>query len=137
MKKRLRGLYCCGCNTDVIARLTDGKEVYGHRRDLFSLPFWKCDGCNNFVGCHHKTGDRERPLGCIPTKKIKAMRMAIHKLIDPLWKEKIVSRTQLYRMISDAVGWEYHTAKIKSDDEAQAVYSAVYKIKRELTSEQN
>ena len=70
MSKR-RSIFCCGCQSDVQARLTDGAEIYAHRRDLASLPFWKCDACGNFVGCHHKTKHRTRPLGCIPTKEIK------------------------------------------------------------------
>jgi hypothetical protein len=32
-----RMLYCCGCQKDVPARLTDGREVYPHRLDLFGL----------------------------------------------------------------------------------------------------
>ena len=67
-------IWCCGCGKEVDARLTDGAEVYPHRRDLASLPFWKCDACGNFVGCHHKTRERTKPLGCIPTPEIKDVR---------------------------------------------------------------
>lgn len=31
-------LYCCGCQKDIPARLTDGREVDPHRPDLFDLP---------------------------------------------------------------------------------------------------
>ncbi|NTG07102.1 hypothetical protein [Rhizobium rhizogenes] len=58
-----RTLFCCGCQAEVSARLTDGKEIYPHRRDLHDLPFWKCDACKNFVGCHHKTANHTKPLG--------------------------------------------------------------------------
>lgn len=63
-----RAIFCCCCENDVHARLTDGREIYPHRHDLYSLPFWRCDGCGNHVGCHHKTKDRTRPLGVIPTR---------------------------------------------------------------------
>ena len=67
-----------------MARLTDGKEVYPHRSDLNSLPFWICDRCRNFVGCHHKTKNPTRPLGCIPNKEMKNARKHIHNLLDPI-----------------------------------------------------
>ncbi len=60
-------IYCCGCNEKIKARLTNGEEIYPHRTDLYLLPFWKCDSCGNFVGCHHKTDNPTKPLGCIPS----------------------------------------------------------------------
>lgn len=45
-------IFCCKCNKHIKARLTNGKEVYPYRSDLHKLPFWKCDQCKNFVGCH-------------------------------------------------------------------------------------
>ena len=74
-------LYCCGCERDVTGRLTNGGEIYPHRSDLADLPFWKCDTCKNSVGCHHKTTSPTKPLGCIPTKEIKAARHHIHKFL--------------------------------------------------------
>jgi len=77
-------IYCCGCLIKVNARLTDGSEIYPHRKDLSSLPFWVCDKCGNYVGCHHKTSNRTAPLGCIPTSEIRAARNRIHKMLDPM-----------------------------------------------------
>jgi hypothetical protein len=123
MSKQTRKIYCCGCNADVTARLTTGEEVYSHRKDLHALPFWKCDACRNFVGCHHKTKHRTNPLGCIPTPEIKAARQEIHKLIDPIWKSGRVGRSELYGMIAHVMGVErYHTAEIKSIEQAREVY---------------
>ena len=85
-------LYCCGCSTDVNARLTDGREIYPHRPDLYSLPFWRCDNCKNYVGCHHKSKNRTHPLGCIPTPEIKEARKKIHAIIDPMWKSGAMTR---------------------------------------------
>lgn len=115
-------IYCCGCTKKIEARLTDGGEIYPHRQDLKSLPFWKCDICGNCVGCHHKTKNRTQPLGCIPTKEIKNARQHIHKLIDPIWKSGRMTRKQLYKRLSDELGWKYHTANIKSVEEARQVY---------------
>lgn len=119
----LREIHCCGCDKRVQARLTDGCEIYPHREDLASLPFWKCDECGNYVGCHHKTKNRTHPLGVIPTKEIKNARRHIHRILDPLWKSGRFKRKALYRKITDHVGWKYHTAKIRSVDEARQVYA--------------
>lgn len=127
----MTSLYCCGCERDVQARLTNGREIYPHRPDLRSLPFWKCDICKNFVGCHHKTAEPTKPLGCIPTKEIKEARQHIHKLIDPLWKSQKMSRKAVYGKISAGIGKEYHTAEIRSLDEARQVW----RIAKQLSSE--
>jgi hypothetical protein len=121
-------LYCCACEKDIQARLTDGKEIYGHRPDLYSLPFWKCDSCNNYVGCHHKTKNKTKPLGNIPTKELKNARQYIHRILDPLWKSKRYKRGYIYAKISKILGYEYHTAEIKSLDEARKIYCIVRSI---------
>ena len=125
-------IHCCGCGDKVEARLTNGGEIYPHRQDLSSLPFWKCDTCGNFVGCHYKTKDRTRPLGCIPTPEIKNARQHIHALLDPIWQSKQISRSKLYKMISSKTGRKYHTANIRSLEEAREVYRVIREIK--LTS---
>jgi hypothetical protein len=122
-------LWCCGCNADVTPRLTDGREVYPHRADLADLPFWRCATCQNFVGCHHKTAERTKPLGCIPTAELKTARQHIHRLIDPLWQSKRIERKELYRRLAKAIGVvQYHTADIKTVEQARAVYRAAKTI---------
>ena len=113
--------------------MTDGEEIYPHRNDLASLPFWKCDACNNFVGCHHKTEDRTRPLGCIPTPDIKNARKHIHGILDPLWKSGKISRKAIYKLLSDEFGRKYHTANIRSIEEARQVYKSIKSIEETLT----
>lgn len=117
--------YCCGCKTDVEPRLTSGEEIYPHRPDLSDLPFWKCDDCGNFVGCHHKTKNRTKPLGCIPTPEIKNARKHIHAILDPLWKSGRFERKELYGALSNALGYEYHTADIKDINEARRIYRII------------
>jgi hypothetical protein len=110
----------------VIPRLTDGSEVYPHRRDLSTLPFWMCDGCGNYVGCHHKTKDRTRPLGNIPTKELKNARQHIHRILDPIWKEGKMPRGKVYARLAKELGIpEYHTAEIRTIEEARRVYAIV------------
>ena len=114
-------MYCCGCLKDVEARLTNGEEIYPHRDDLHTLPFWKCDQCGNFVGCHHKTKNPTKPLGCIPTPEIKEARKRVHKILDPIWESGRIRRKELYAAISASLGWKYHTAEIRSVEEANKV----------------
>jgi hypothetical protein len=114
-------LFCCQCNADVEARLTDGMETYPHRPDLYSLPFWICNTCHSFVGCHHKTEERTKPLGCIPSDEVKLLRQKIHKALDPLWMEGKHSRKYIYARLTEVLGREYHTAEIRNKTEANAV----------------
>lgn len=128
-----RFIHCCGCNAEISARLTDGREIYPHRPDLAPLPFWKCDTCKNFVGCHHKTADRTRPLGSIPTREIKRARSEIHRILDPIWKRGKMRRGELYERLANDLGLkEYHTADISNIEFARDVYRAVVAIRREL-----
>lgn len=124
-------IWCCGCNSEIAARLTDGGEIYPHRPDLSGLPFWRCDACGNFVGCHHKTKNRTKPLGCIPTPEIKAARQHIHHVLDPIWQSGRIERRTVYRMVSEKLGvTEYHTAEIRSVEAAREAYRAIVEIER-------
>lgn len=128
-------IYCCACRVDVDARLTTGAEIYPHRSDLHALPFWKCDTCGNYVGCHHKTKDRTRPLGCIPTPRIMALRKQIHAVLDPLWKSGAMNRGALYAAISGHIGWTYHTGDIRSEEDAIEIIAFVRSISETLPAE--
>lgn len=124
-------IFCCGCQKDIEARLTDGKEIYPHRPDLYSLPFWKCDGCGNNVGCHHKTADRTKPLGNIATPELKKARQYIHRILDPLWINKVIPRGKIYADLASELGYEYHTGEIKTLDDARRIYCIVKAMKAE------
>ena len=131
--KEIKRIYCCGCESKVDAELTDGREIYRHRPDLHSLPFWKCPGCRNYVGCHHKTKERTKPLGVIPTVEIRNARRHIHNKFDPIWRSKKMSRDEVYRRLSREMGMnEFHAADIKTISEARGVYRAVMRIRAEL-----
>lgn len=131
MNKAMK-IFCCECGCDINARLTNGGEIYPHRNDLKSLPFWKCDKCGNFVGCHHKTSKSTKPLGVIPTQAIKNKRKVIHAIMDPIWKKKLMSRGKVYAKLSSAIGRAYHTAEIRSIDEAEIVIKALRDIRLEV-----
>jgi len=121
-------VYCCECGKEIVARLTDGAEIYPHRPDLSDLPFWKCNECGNYVGCHHKTKSRIRPLGCIPSPKIRSARKQIHALLDPLWKSGKMKRGAVYQVLSEALGRKYHTAELRTIREAVIIYKTLEKL---------
>lgn len=124
-----RLIRCCGCGEKVEARLTDGADIYPHRPDLHSLPFWKCDGCGNYVGCHHKTKNRTEPLGNIPTPELREERKHLHALLDPLWKSGRFHRKDLYDRISKHVGFPFHTATLRTVEEARKVKAFVLELR--------
>lgn len=130
-KKNNSSIYCCGCNATITARLTDGAEIYPHRKDLYDLPFWKCDACKNYVGCHHKTSNRTNPLGHISTPQLRKAKVHIHALIDPIWQKGLIPRGKLYAIISKKIGWSFHTANIKTIEEARKIYRVCAEIKNE------
>lgn len=113
-------IYCCGCKREVQPRLTNGREVYPHRKDLARAPFWICDTCNNYVGCHRKSNDPTRPLGVIPTPELRYERRKLHSILDPIWKSGQMKRAAVYQWMADALGVdEFHVGNTKSIDEIQ------------------
>lgn len=118
-------IFCCNCSDEVEARLTTGKEIYPHRRDLYKKNIWKCDQCGGYVGCHDKSNEPTKPLGVIPNEEIKKARIHLHSLIDPPWRNKKVKRGKIYAMISKELGYNYHTAEVKCIKEARRIYRTV------------
>lgn len=127
-----RQIFCVGCSEEVTARLTDGEEIYPHRNDLYDKPLWKCDTCGNYVGCHDKTDDRTRPLGVIPTARLRTIRSHIHATIDPIWRNNWMSRREVYRKMSAKIGKPFHSAEIRSDEEAFAAHRAAEELYKEM-----
>ena len=115
-------LFCCECKKLVNARLTNGKEIYPHRPDLYDKPFYICPICGNYTGCHKGTTNA---LGSIPNRELRTYRQNIHALLDPLWKSKRYKRKYLYGLISKNLGYTYHTGNIGSKEEYQKVLQIV------------
>ena len=125
-------IFCTSCRKTIESRRTTGAEVYPHRRDLHNLNFWICDKCKNFVGCY-KSGDGMKPLGNIATPKIKKLRQQIHARLDPIWKSGRYKRAEVYKILSNKIGKEYHTALITSEEEAEMVLKYIQEL--ELNNE--
>jgi hypothetical protein len=134
-----RVIFCVQCNKEVEARLTDGREIYPHRLDLDHLPFWKCDACGNYVGCHPANNSHVRrydPLGNIPPAHIRQIRRKVHAVLDPMWKSVdrragMFGRSKLYAKLSDDLGYSFHTGSITTMEEAEKVLALLEKYKQE------
>lgn len=46
-------------------------------------------------------------------------------MLDPIWQSGKIKRKELYKEISEKIGWPYHTAKIRSVEEAREIYKIV------------
>jgi hypothetical protein len=123
-------IFCVVEQKDVEAERVTGREIYPHRPGLAAKVFYRCPHCGNYVGTH-KDG---RPLGCIPTPELRAGRQAIHAIIDPLWRARLISRSEIYARFSHRLGREYHTGEIRSPAEAEIIRVLAQDIKSELLS---
>ena len=123
-------IYCCDCEKHVHPMLVTGKDVYPHRKDLYTKLFWMCGVCECFVSCHP---DSDRPLGCIAPRGLKLARHYIHQLLDPLWQYGTMTRSQAYMMLEGRFG-VYHIANIRSLEEAVAIQEFLLTIPNKVKS---
>ena len=89
---------------DKPSRLTRGREVYPHRADLRQKPFWLCDGCGAFCGCHPNT---TAPLGLPADAETRNLRQRVHALLDPRWRlatNRSEARSHAYAEMGTALG---------------------------------
>lgn len=120
-------IFCQPCNKTVKANFVRGAQVYPKHLDLIMNPYWQCPNCKSFVGCHPNT---IKPLGIIAGIKLKQYRSQIHHILDFIWQNSAIKRSKLYKQLSDELGWNYHTANIRSIKEAKQVLAILdtYKI---------
>jgi len=85
------------------AKLVDGKAIYPHRPDLYSLNFYQCSPCGAYVGCH-KTGDGKQPLGRLANAELRKAKSAAHAAFDPMWKDGKKKRGSAYAWLADNLG---------------------------------
>ena len=122
-------IHCCGCKKKVFAEKKSGEEIYKHRKDLKDLTFWQCPFCELYVGSHKETNE---PLGVIPTKEMKDLRMEIHNILDPLWKDGKITRGKIYRRMSGFFKKEYHTASLSTMEEHNLALTYANIIKNDI-----
>jgi hypothetical protein len=102
----------------------ENKEKYGKNYGKSYMCYY-CKDCDSYVGCHENT---RKPLGTMANKELRQWRMSVHEYIDPLWKEGNIKRGSLYRILSEHLGYEYHTGE--SDIETCKKILAIRFIKK-------
>lgn len=93
---------CPYCNREAI--WCENKEVYGRNYGK-SYMMWLCKPCDAYVGCHNNT---KEPLGRLANEDLRKMRRKVHIKIDPFWKDGKYHRGQVYKTISDILGFQFH-----------------------------
>ncbi|ALH23485.1 hypothetical protein AVV49_gp60 [Pseudomonas phage PaMx74] len=90
----------CDCCGEATVALTSNSAIYG--REYGDWPYvYLCLLCGASVGTHPHS---VYPLGLMADKETRALRTALHAIIDPAWKSGRVGRSELYRMMADALG---------------------------------
>lgn len=84
-----------------VSELVSGNVVYPHRKDLHAKPFWRCEPCGAYVGCHPNT---ERPLGRLADAQLRKAKMRAHAAFDPIWKLRKMNRSSAYHWLSKQLG---------------------------------
>lgn len=120
MKKRFSKPVCPYCDKESV--LTDGKEIYPHRPDLYSLRFWLCRDCEAYVGCHKAQkgrGDGTRPLGGLANRKLRILRQMAHRHFDHLWKVGPLTRKSAYQILANSMEMQTSDCHISHMNELQ------------------
>jgi hypothetical protein len=79
-----------------------GLTIYPHRPDLDHKWFWLCL-CGAYVGCHPGS---QQPLGSCAGEATRKARSAAHAAFDPIWRQRLMSRTEAYLALGTALGLE-------------------------------
>lgn len=93
--------------------LTCGKPGLYAAKGPNNVPAWLCSaypGCDSYVGCEKGT---ERALGSPAGPEVRAARVAAHRWIDRLWRNKTFpTRKEVYQLVSQALGVRnFHIAR--------------------------
>lgn len=86
---------CTNCNS-IHIELTTKSEIYGRKYGNWPYCYF-CHNCGASVGCHPNSFI---PMGYMATSQVRRLRAKLHKLLDPIWKLKYLSRSQTYNWLA-------------------------------------
>jgi hypothetical protein len=94
---------CVECTSNVPV-LVSSTKIYGDRPDIPQKPIWLCR-CGAYTGCHKGTIN---PVGRCAGPETRHLRMKVHALLDPIWKDaqgpRNKARRKAYRDLAEALG---------------------------------
>lgn len=99
-------MHCPYCGN--LAEWVENKEIYGKNYGKSSVMCWLCRSCNAYVGCHNNS---KKPLGTMANAETRKWRREAHKLFDPLWKSRKMSRAKAYGLLQGHFGSIIHIAE--------------------------
>ena len=118
-------------------QLVSGDKIYPHRADLHAKSFYKC-ACSAYCGCHPRT---DIPLGYPCGPETRKARMAAHNAIDPIWRDKLARRSDVYRQMAERLGIpadEMHVGMMTQERAYEAARVAQgYRKELELEAREN
>lgn len=88
---------CEYCGHEVV--LTSNAEIYGS--PYGNGKCYLCRNCRASVGVHP---DLVTPLGRLANKELKKLKMKVHSLFDPYWKNESMKRAECYLHLSNKLG---------------------------------
>ncbi|WP_199438551.1 zinc-finger-containing protein [Vibrio owensii] len=112
--KQTMVIWCCTCQSDVNAYL----------RRLGKARVWQCPKCpDSRVMTHFRANtDKLKPLGTLGDDEMRKARNWIHNYLDPLYRHNLIRRQTLYDQMSIHFKREYHTAGLRSMEEARFAF---------------
>ena len=90
----LLGWSCPYCGSPT--QLVNDSEIYGKS---FGTKCYVCRPCKAWVGCHKGT---DKALGRVADSALRELKHKAHDVFDRIWKEKYLSRTEAYEILSIA-----------------------------------
>ena len=106
MSKDIQYIVLCPVDSKP-APWVENREKYGRNYGKSYMCYY-CKEHDTYVGCHQNT---RQPLGTMAGPELRKLRMADHAKIDPLWREQGYNRKDIYRSISNQLGYQYHTGE--------------------------
>lgn len=90
--------YCCRPTV-----LVHGRDLYPHLEHLADKPFYYCEPCVAWVGCHYGTTE---PLGRLANAELRKAKGNAHNAFDRIWKgpAATMSRSEAYLWLSERLG---------------------------------
>jgi hypothetical protein len=101
---------------DQPSEMVGGWEIYPHRPDLAHKRFYRCLGCDAYVGYHPGT---QKPLGGLANAELRAAKSRVHAVFDPLWKNGPMKRGHAYQMLARLMGLKTEECHIGMFDLSQ------------------
>lgn len=117
----------CKCGGHVA--LVNNSAIY-NGRSYGEWPYaYYCEDCDSYVGLHPQT---DIPLGTLADKETREARNACKKVFEPIWRNKLMSRSKAYQWLAKRMGIDVDQCHFGLFDARQCYHAA--EICKELSA---